>query len=62
MIDMGFARTCTISEKGDVSRVIPKLYEWVYKTLRLSPLVVEHRVAVLTAGSLSRRSQIESYG
>ena len=28
------------------SRVIPRLYGWVYKTLRLSPLVVEHSAVV----------------
>ena len=45
-----------------VSRVIPRLYGWVYNTLRLSPLVFEHSVVATTAGSQSRRSQIESYG
>ena len=34
---------------------------WVYKTFRLSPIVVEHTLVVMTAGSQSRRSQIESY-
>ena len=29
--------------------VIPRLYGWVYKTLRLSPLVVEHSVVVMSA-------------
>ena len=33
---------------------------WVYKTIRFSPLAVEHSVVVMTAGSQSRRSQIES--
>ena len=37
------------------------LYRWVYKTLGLCPLVVEHSVVVMTAGSQLRRSQIESY-
>ena len=36
-------------------------YEWVYKTLRLSPLVVERSVVVMSAGSQSRQFQIESY-
>ena len=32
-----------------VSRVIPRLYGGVYKTLRLFPLVVEHSVVVMSA-------------
>ena len=40
--------TCTISGKGNVSRVIPTLYGWVYKTIRLSPLMVEHSVVVMS--------------
>ena len=46
----------------NVFRVIPSLYGWIWKTLRLSPLTVQHIVAVVTVGSQSRRSQIESYG
>ena len=42
--------------------VIPRLYGWIYKTIRLSPLAVEHSVVVMIVGSQSRRSQIESYG
>ena len=30
--------------------------------LRLLPLAVEHNVVVMTAGSQSRRSRVESYG
>ena len=59
---VGFDNTCTVSGKGNVSRVIPRFYGWVYKTLRLSPSVVEHSVVVMTAGSQSRRSQIEACG
>ena len=39
-----------------------ELYKWVYKTLRLSPLVVQHSVVVMTASSQLRQSQTESYG
>ena len=39
-----------------------KILRWVYKTWRLFPLVDEHSVAFMTAGSQSRRSQIVSYG
>ena len=35
--------------KCNVSRVIPRLYGWVYKTLRLSPLVDGHSVVVMSA-------------
>ena len=49
MIGFGFNNTCTVSRKWNVSRVIPRLCEWVYKTLRLSPLVVEHSVVVMSA-------------
>ena len=34
--------------ESDVSRVIQRLYGWVYKTLRLSPLVAEHSVVVMS--------------
>ena len=43
-----FDNTCTVSGKWNVSRVIPRLYGWVYKTLRLSTLVVEHIVLVMS--------------
>ena len=52
---VGFENTCTVSGKWNVSKVIPRLYGWVYKTLRLSPLAV-------TAASQSKQSQIESCG
>ena len=57
-----FDNTCIVSGKWNVSWAIPRLYGQVYKTLRLSLLVVEHNVVVMTAGSQSRQSQIESYG
>ena len=47
------------------SEMSPKLFEGFmdgYKTLKLSPFVVEHSVVVMTEGSQSRWSQIESYG
>ena len=54
-----FETTYTVWRKWNV---IPRLYEWVYKTLKLSPLVVKHSVVVMTAGFQSRRSQIEFSG
>ena len=54
-----FENTCTVSWKRNVSRVVPRLYGWVYKTLRVSPLAVEHSIVVMTMGSQSRQSQIE---
>ena len=36
----------------NISRVVPRLYGWVYKTIRLSPLVVEHS-AVVMGGKLN---------
>ena len=35
--------------------------EWLYKTLRFSPLAVERSVVVMTASSQSRQSHIEYY-
>ena len=29
--DVGFENTCTVSGKWNVSRVMPRLYGWVYK-------------------------------
>ena len=45
---VGLDNTCIVSEKWDVSRVISRLYGWVYETLRFSPLVVEHGVVVMS--------------
>ena len=39
----------TVTGKCNVSRVIPRLYGWIYKILRLSPLVDEHSVVVISA-------------
>ena len=33
----------------NVSRVIPRLYGWIYNTLRFFPLVVEHSIVVMSA-------------
>ena len=44
----GFDNTCTGSGKWSGSRVIPRLYGWVYKTLRLSLPVIEHSVMVVS--------------
>ena len=54
---MGFDNICTVSGKSNVSRVIPRLYRWVYKTLRLSQLVVEHSVVVMSARPNTMGSQ-----
>ena len=59
---VGFENICTVLGKWNISRVIPRLYGWVYKTWRFFPLADEHGVAVMTAGSQSRQSQIVSYG
>ena len=45
-----FENTCTISGECNVSRVIPRCYEMVHKTLRLSLVSVEFGVVVKTAG------------
>ena len=71
----GFENTCTVSGKLNVSRVIPRLYEWVYKVLRLPQWLVELSVPILkysksvgsqsviiNAGSQLGRSQFEYYG
>ena len=44
-----FDNTYAVSGKWYVLRVIPRLYGWVYKTLKLSSLVVEHSVVVMSA-------------
>ena len=46
---VGFDNTCTVSGKGNGSRFIPRPYWWVCKTLRISPLVVELSVVVVSA-------------
>ena len=43
---MGFDNTCTVSRRGNVFRVIPRLYGSV---LKLFPLMVEHSVVVMSA-------------
>ena len=59
---VGFENTCTATGKWNVSRVIPRLYGWVCKIWRLFPLADEKSVAIMTASSQSRRSQIVSSG
>ena len=49
VIDVGFDNTCTVLRRWNGSRVVPRLYGWVYKTLRLSPLEVGHSVVVISA-------------
>ena len=46
---VGFDNTCIVSGKLNDSRVIPKLYGCINKTLRLFPLVVEHSLVVMAA-------------
>ena len=58
---VGFENTCMVSGKWNVYRVISRFFGLVYKTLRIFSLVVEHNVVVVTAGSQSGQSQIESY-
>ena len=57
---MEFENTCTVSGKWNVSRVIPRLFEWKYKTIRIFLLAVELSVVDMIACSQSRWSQIES--
>ena len=54
---VGFSNHCTVSSKWNVSRIILRIYGWVYKTLKLFPLVVEYSVAVMSARLNSMGSQ-----
>ena len=45
---VGFNNTCAVSEKWNVFRVIARHFGWAYKNLRLSPLVVEKGVVVMS--------------
>ena len=49
VMGVGFKNICTVWREWNVSRVIPRLYGWVYKTWRLFPLADEHSVEVMTA-------------
>ena len=53
---MGFENICTVPGKSNLARVVPRIYRWVYDS---PPLVIENSVVVMTAGSQSRRSQME---
>ena len=45
-----------------VSRIIPRLWRWVYKSLRLPiKLSVERGVVVMTIGSQSGESHFKTY-
>ena len=52
----GFDNTCRVLGKWKFSRVIPRLYGWVYKTVRLALLAVEHSIAVISASSQPKLS------
>ena len=45
-------RTLAQFQGSDMSPGLFQDYGWVHKTLRLSPLAVEHSLVVMTAGSL----------
>ena len=45
-LGVGFKNTCIVSGKWNVSTIIPTLYGWVYKPLRLYPLVIDHSAVV----------------
>ena len=75
VIGMGFENTCSVSGKGNVTRIIPKIYGWEYKLLRLAQLSVGLWVpnqgycqsagsqsVVITGGSQLGGPQFESYG
>ena len=51
VMGVGFDITYTISGKWNVSMIISRPYEWVYKTLSLSPLVVEHGTVAMGVSS-----------
>ena len=40
VMGVGFENTCTVSGKENVFKVIPRLYGWIYKTLKFFPLAV----------------------
>ena len=48
VMGVGFNNTCAVSEKWNVFRVIARYFGWAYKNLRLSPLVVEKGVVVMS--------------
>ena len=54
---VGFENTCTVSDRQNVSRVVTRLYEWVYKilktTLIISSTVVSHQGDSISAVSQS---------
>ena len=49
VIGVGFGNTCAISGKWNISRVVPRLYGWLYKILRLPFITTEDGVMVATA-------------
>ena len=50
------------SREVECLQVISRLYGWVYKTLILNPLLVEHRVVVVTAGFHQDDSKLNPMG
>ena len=46
VMDVGFENSSIGSGKGNVSRVIPRLYRWVYKTLNFETLLRTLTLAV----------------
>ena len=59
---VGFENTSAISGKQNVSRVVPRLYGWVYKIIRLGNKTAEGSVVVVAAGYQSGESQVGSRG
>ena len=59
---VAFEKTCTVSAKCKVSRVVPRLYEWQYKILKLANISVENSLVVVNVSYCSGVFQFNSRG
>ena len=61
VMGVGFENICTISGGWNVSKVVPRLYGWIYNVLWLFLLTAEDSVVAVTMGFQSGRPQFDSH-
>ena len=50
VMSVGFENICTVSEKWNVSKFVPRIYGWVYKIIWLTSITTEDSEVVVTTG------------
>ena len=57
---VGFENICTVSGKYNVSRVVQRLYGWIYKIIRPFSTTGEDGIVAVTIGNQHGRPQFDT--